>query len=70
LHTTLRALGLRQMDKGQSTPTVGANLGISAKAVWQIGKRYQQGGLERALFDASIKNYAAALHSPNYPFFR
>jgi Homeodomain-like domain len=48
----LRALALRQMDDGQSTPAVGASLGLSAKAVWQIGKRYQQGGLERALFDA------------------
>jgi hypothetical protein len=28
-------------------------LGLSAKAVWQIGKRYQQGGLERAFYDAS-----------------
>lgn len=26
---------------------------LSAKAVWQIGKRYQQGGIGRALFDAS-----------------
>ena len=50
VRTTLRALALRQMDQGQSTPAVGANLGLSAKAVWQIGKRYQQGGLERALF--------------------
>ena len=53
VRTTLRALALRQMDQGQSTPTVGANLGLSAKAVWQIGKRYIEGGLERALFDAS-----------------
>src|ERR1035438_7436890 len=51
VRTTLRALALRQMDQGQSTPAVGANLGLSAKAVWQIGKRYQQGGVERALLD-------------------
>jgi 7-cyano-7-deazaguanine synthase in queuosine biosynthesis len=35
------------MDQGQSTPAVGANLGLSSKAVWQIGKRYLAGGLER-----------------------
>jgi putative transposase len=52
VRTTLRAMALRQMDQGQSTPIVGANLGLSAKAVWQIGKRYIDGGLERALFDA------------------
>ena len=50
VRTTLRALALRQMDQGQSTPAVGANLGLSAKVVWQIGKRYLAGGLERALF--------------------
>jgi len=51
VRTVLRALGLRQMDDGQFTPTVGVSLGLSAKAVWQIAKRYQQGGLGRALFD-------------------
>jgi len=44
VRTTLRALALRQMDQGQSTPAVGANLGLSAKAVWQIGRRYIDGG--------------------------
>jgi hypothetical protein len=41
------------MDQGQSTPAMGANLGLSAKAVWQIGKRYLAGDLERGLFDAA-----------------
>jgi hypothetical protein len=49
------------MDQGQFTPAVGANLGLSAKAVWQIGKRYLDGGLERALFDASRPGKAAVL---------
>jgi hypothetical protein len=31
VRTTLRALALRQLDRGQSTPAVGANLGLSAK---------------------------------------
>jgi putative transposase len=61
VRTVLRALALRQMDQGQSTPAVGANLGLSAKAVWQIGKRYQQGGLERALFDAPRPGKTPAL---------
>src|SRR5947207_281328 len=52
VRTTLRAMALRQMDQGQSTPIVDANLGFSAKSVWHIGKRYIDGGLERALFDA------------------
>jgi hypothetical protein len=33
VRTTLRALALRQMDLRQSTPAVGANLGLSANAV-------------------------------------
>jgi len=61
VRTTLRALALRQMDQGLSTPAVGANLGLSAKAVWQIGRRYIDGGLERALFDASGPGKAPAL---------
>ena len=27
-------------------------MGISAKAAWEIGKRYQEGGLEEAIYDA------------------
>jgi putative transposase len=61
VRTTLRALALRQLDQGQSTPAVGANLGLSAKAVWQIGKRYLDGGLERAVFDAARPGKAPAL---------
>jgi hypothetical protein len=61
VRTTLRALALRQLDHGQSTPAVGANLGLSAKAVWQIGKRYLDGGLERAVFDAARPGRAPAL---------
>jgi transposase len=61
VRTVKHALALHQMDQGQSTPAVGANLMLSAKAVWQIGKRYQQGGLERALFDAARPGKAPAL---------
>src|ERR1035438_7492353 len=32
VRTVLRALALRQMDDGQSTPAVGVSLGLSAKA--------------------------------------
>ena len=53
VRTVLRGVALRQMDAGRSTPEVAASLGLSAKAVWQIGKRYQRGGLERALYDAT-----------------
>src|ERR1039457_5101153 len=59
--TPFRALALRQKDQGEATPAVGANLGLSAKAVWQIGRRYIDGGPERALFDASRPGKAPGL---------
>lgn len=61
VRTVIRALALLQMDQGQSTSAVSANLMLSAKAVWQIGKRYQQGGIERALFDAARPGKTPAL---------
>jgi putative transposase len=61
VRTTLRALALRQMDQGLSTPAVGANLGLSDKAVWKIGRRYLDGGLDQALFDAPRPGKAPAL---------
>ena len=52
VRTVIRALVLRQMDAGRSTVEAGAGVGISAKAAWEIGKRYLEGGLERAIYDA------------------
>src|ERR1700747_710566 len=59
--TVIRALAVLQMDHGQSTPAVGADLSVSSNAGWQIGKRYQQGGIERALFDAARPGKTPAL---------
>jgi transposase len=52
VRAVIRALVLRQMDEGRSTVEAGAGVGISAKAAWEIGRRYQEGGLERAIYDA------------------
>jgi hypothetical protein len=51
VRTVIRALVLRQMDQGRTTVEAGAAVGISAKAAWEIGKRYLEGGLERAVYD-------------------
>jgi len=48
----IRVLVLRQIDEGRTTVEAGAGVGISAKAAWEIGKRYQEGGLEEAIYDA------------------
>ncbi len=52
VRTVLRALALQQLDGGLSTPSAGALVGLSGKTVREIGQRYLDGGLERALFDA------------------
>jgi hypothetical protein len=52
VRAVIRALVLRQMDEGRTTVDGGAGVGISAKAAWEIGKRYREGGLEAAIFDA------------------
>jgi putative transposase len=61
VRTVLRALVLRQMDEGKSAPEAGASVGLSAKAAWQIARRWQQGGLERALWEAARPGKAPAL---------
>jgi len=52
VRTVLRALALRQLDRGLSTPAAGALVGLAGKTVREIGQRYQAAGLDRALFDA------------------
>ena len=51
VRTTLRALALLQLDAGQTASQVGTNLQLTDKAVREIGRRYEDGGLERALYD-------------------
>ena len=53
VRAVIRALVLRQIDEGRTTVEAGAGVGISAKAAWEIGKRYQEGGSEAAIYDAS-----------------
>jgi hypothetical protein len=52
VRTVIRALVLRQMDEGRTTVEAGAGVGMSAKVVWEIGKRYLEGGLKRAIYGA------------------
>ena len=62
VRTVLRALALRQLDLGLSTPEVGLLVGLSGKGVREIGQRYRRGGLERALFDAPRPGSAPLLN--------
>jgi len=51
VRVVLRALALLELSSGQSAPAVARNLGLTPKAVRDIGWRHQQGGLERALYE-------------------
>jgi transposase len=46
-----RASILRQLDRGQKATHVAANVGVAAKTVRAVGRRYEEEGLESALYE-------------------
>ena len=51
VRVVLRSLTLCQLHDGKSTSEVAANVQLTSKAVREIGRRYEESGLERALYD-------------------
>ncbi|MGQ9636139.1 MAG: helix-turn-helix domain-containing protein [Bryobacteraceae bacterium] len=51
VRVVLRALALLQLAKGVSAPRVAAFVPFTAQAIRKVGHRYQQGGLEGALYE-------------------
>lgn len=51
VRVVLRSLALLQLAEGQTPPGVGRNLRLTAKGVRDIGWRYRDQGLDRALYD-------------------
>ncbi len=51
VRTVLRALALRQLAEGHSIREVATKVGLTPKTVWLTSQRYQQAGLERALYE-------------------
>jgi putative transposase len=64
VRTVQRALALRQLAEGQTIRKVAANVGLTPKTVWLTSQRYQQGGLERALYERARPGNAALLDGP------
>ncbi len=64
VRTVQRALALRQLAEGQAIRKVAANVGLTPKTVWLTSQRYQQGGLERALYERARPGKAALLDGP------
>jgi transposase len=51
VRTVLRALALCRLDEGHSASQVAAEVRLTSKAVREIGRRYEDGGLEQALYE-------------------
>jgi putative transposase len=62
VRTVQRALALRQLAEGQAIRKVATNVGLTPKTVWLTSQRYQQGGLERALYERARPGKAALLN--------
>jgi transposase len=54
-------LVLRQLADGQAIRKVARNVGLTPKTVWLTSQRYQQGGLERALYEGARPGKEARL---------
>ena len=51
VRVVLRALALLQLAKGASAPRIAHVVPLTPQAIRNIGRRYQQGGLDSALFE-------------------
>lgn len=52
VRVVLRALALSQLHQGKEASEVAANLRLNPKTIREIGRRYQDAGLDRALYDS------------------
>lgn len=56
-----RASMLRQLDSGQTAAQVAANVGVASKTVRAVGRRYEEEGLESALYERARPGKQRAL---------
>ena len=61
VRVVLRALALLQLARGASAPWISRVVPLTAQAIRTIGRRYQRGGLETALFEKQRPGAAAVL---------
>jgi putative transposase len=61
VRVVLRAVALLQLAKGVSAPRVAAVVPLTPQAIRKVGHRYQQGGLERALYEKERPGASALL---------
>lgn len=63
VRVVLRALALLQLAKGVSAPRIANVVPLTPQAIRNIGRRYQQGGLDSALFEKHRPGAAQVLDS-------
>ena len=61
VRVVLRAVALSQLAKGVSAPRISAVVPLTPQAIRKIGHRYQQDGLERALYEKERPGAAQVL---------
>jgi len=61
VRVVLRALALLQLARGVSTRQIANVVRLTSQAIRNIGHRYQQGGLERALYEKQRPGAAEVL---------
>ena len=61
VRVVLRALALLQLAKGASAPRIANVVPLTSQAIRNIGHRYQEGGLERALYERQRPGAAEVL---------
>jgi transposase len=61
VRVVVRALALLQLAKGIAAPRIAAMFPLTAQAIRNVGRRYQRGGLERALYEKQRPGAAQVL---------
>jgi putative transposase len=61
VRAVLRALALLQLGKGVSAPRITESVPLTPQAIRKVGHRYEDGGLERALFEKERPGAASLL---------
>lgn len=61
VRVVLRALSLLQLANGLSAPQISKFIPLTSQAIRNVGRRYQQGGLEAALYEKQRPGAAALL---------
>ena len=62
VRVVLRAVALSQLAQGVSAPRIATVIPLTAQAIRKVGHRYQDGGLERALYEKERPGAAAVLN--------